>query len=122
MARQTGNPNLKRAENTRLALDKFGKYLVAESRKNLTRRRPPYGRSINNTKTLYNSLKYEVGTGPNSLSFDFLMVEYGEWVDKGRKAGKFPPFQSILNWVKSRRFQFSQLEGKNKGQLEMFQP
>lgn len=121
MARQTGNPNLKRAENTRLALDKFGKYLVAESRKNLTRRRPPYGRSINNTKTLYNSLKYEVGTGPNSLSFDFLMVEYGEWVDKGRKAGKFPPFQSILNWVKSRRFQFSQLEGKNKGQFKSYE-
>ena len=108
----SGNPDLKKAENTRLALDKFGKYLVAESRKNLTRKRPPHGRSINNTKTLYNSLKYEVATGPNSLEFDFLMAEYGEWVDKGRKKGKMPPFGPIYAWAARRRLQFKDGKGK----------
>ena len=89
MARQTGNPNLKKAENTRLALNKFGKYLVAESRKNLTKKKK------NVTGNLYQSLAYEITAGPNSLDFDFLMAEYGEWVDKGRKAGKMPPFGAI---------------------------
>jgi hypothetical protein len=28
----TGKPDLKKAENTKLALDKFGKYLVTQSR------------------------------------------------------------------------------------------
>ena len=63
-----GSPDLKKAENTRLALEKFGKYLVAESRKNLTRKKK------NVTNNLYNSLDYKVTTGPNSLDFDFLMT------------------------------------------------
>lgn len=101
-----GNPNLKKAENTQLALEKFGKYLVAESRKNLTRKKK------NVTNTLYNSLNYEVNVGPNSIEFDFLMKEYGEWVDKGRKAGKMPPFGPIYAWVARRKFQFRDNKGK----------
>jgi hypothetical protein len=111
----SGSPDLKRAENTRLALDKFGKYLVTESRKNLTRKKK------NVTGSLYKSLDYEVSVGPNSIAFDFLMNEYGEWVDKGRKAGKFPPFKSILDWVKARRFQFRELEGRNKGKFKSYE-
>lgn len=106
MARQTGNPNLKKAENTRLALNKFGKYLVAESRKNLTKKKK------NVTGNLYQSLAYEIITGPNSLDFDFLMAEYGEWVDKGRKAGKMPPFGAIYAWTARRRLQFKDNSGK----------
>jgi hypothetical protein len=106
MARQTGNPNLKKAENTRLALNKFGKYLVAESRKNLTKKKK------NVTGNLYQSLDYEITTGPNSLDFDFLMAEYGEWVDKGRKAGKMPPFGAIYAWTARRRLQFKDNSGK----------
>ena len=106
MARQTGNPNLKKAENTRLALNKFGKYLVAESRKNLTKKKK------NVTGNLYQSLAYEITTGPNSLDFDFLMAEYGEWVDKGRKAGKMPPFGAIYAWTARRRLQFKDNSGK----------
>jgi hypothetical protein len=107
--------NLKKAENTRLALDKFGKYLVAESRKNLTRKKK------NVSGSLYKSLSYKLTTGPSSIGFDFLMNEYGEWVDKGRKAGKFPPFNNILDWVKARRFQFRELEGKNKGTFKSYE-
>lgn len=99
-------PDLKKAENTRLALDKFGKYLVAESRKNLTRKKK------NVTRTLYDSLDYDVTTGPNSIDFDFLMAEYGEWVDKGRKAGKMPPFGPIYAWTARRRLQFKDNKGK----------
>lgn len=99
-------PDLKKAENTRLALDKFGKYLVAESRKNLTRKKK------NVTKTLYDSLDYQITTGPNSFDFDFLMAEYGEWVDKGRKAGKMPPFGPIYAWTTRRRLQFKDNKGK----------
>jgi hypothetical protein len=93
-------------ENTKRVLDKFGKYLVKESRKNLTRKKK------NVTNSLYESLDYDVKAMPNSFEFDFLMNEYGEWVDKGRKAGKNPPFTPLRKWVQDRRIQFRSNKGK----------
>jgi len=93
-------------ENTKRVLDKFGKYLVKESRKNLTRKKK------NVTNSLYESLDYDVKAMPNSFEFDFLMNEYGEWVDKGRKAGKNPPFSPLRKWVEDRRIQFRSNKGK----------
>jgi len=58
-----------RSRNTEIALNKFGKYLVTEARKNLTRK------NKNNTKKLYDSLRYEVNVMPNSMNFDFFMEE-----------------------------------------------
>jgi len=95
-----------KGENTKKALDKFGKYLVKESRKNLTRKKK------NVTNSLYESLDYDVKAMPNSFEFDFLMNEYGEWVDKGRKAGKNPPFSPLRKWVEDRRIQFRSNKGK----------
>jgi hypothetical protein len=102
----TGKPDLKKAENTKIALDKFGKYLVAQSRANLTRQKK------NVTKTLYNSLDYEVKVNPKSIEFDFIMEAYGEWVDKGRKPGKMPPFGAIYAWVARRKIQFKDTKTK----------
>jgi len=95
-----------KGENTQKALDKFGKYLVKESRKNLTRKKK------NVTNSLYESLDYDIKAMPNSFEFDFLMNEYGEWVDKGRKAGKNPPFSPLRKWVQDRRIQFRSNKGK----------
>jgi len=99
-----------KGENTQRALDKFGKYLVRESRKNLTRKKK------NVTNSLYESLDYDVKAMPNSFEFDFLMNEYGEWVDKGRKAGKNPPFSPLRKWVQDRRIQFR----SNKGRFQTY--
>ena len=93
-------------DNTKKALEKFGKYLVKESRKNLTRKKK------NVTSSLYDSLDYQVKAMPNSFEFDFLMEEYGEWVDKGRKAGKNPPFSPLRKWVEDRRIQFRDNRGR----------
>jgi len=95
-----------KGENTKKALDKFGKYLVKESKKNLTRKKK------NVTNSLYESLDFDVKAMPNSFEFDFLMNEYGEWVDKGRKAGKNPPFTPLRKWVQDRRIQFRSNKGK----------
>ena len=102
----SGKPDLKKAENTKFALDKFGKYLVQQSRANLTKQKK------NVTKNLYNSLAYETKVNPKSIEFDFLMAEYGEWVDKGRKKGKMPPFGAIYAWVARRKIQFKDVKTK----------
>ena len=63
-------------------LDQFGRYMVRESRKNLTRKgKRDRGR-------LYNSLDYNVEVFPNSFSFEFLMEDYGDFVDQGVKGTK----------------------------------
>jgi hypothetical protein len=93
-------------DNTKKALEKFGKYLVKESRKNLTRKKK------NVANSLYDSLDYQVKAMPNSFEFDFLMEEYGEWVDKGRKAGKNPPFSPLRKWVEDRTIQFRDNRGR----------
>lgn len=96
--------------NTQKALEKFGKYLVTESRKNLTRK------NKNVKGKLYESLSYQVKESANSFEFDFLMEDYGEWVDKGRKAGKNPPFSAIREWVENRKIQFR----SNKGRFQTY--
>lgn len=63
-------------------LDNFGNYLVIESKKNLTRK----GKRDRNK--LYNSLDYNTNVSENSFEFQFLMEDYGEFVDQGVKGTK----------------------------------
>lgn len=47
--------------------------------------------------TLEESIEARIKTN----GFNILMVDYWEAVDKGRKAGKFPPISKIEEWLKS---------------------
>ena len=101
------------------ALNKFAKRVIQQSRSNLTRK----GKNV--SKSLYDSLSYNVETGKNSFSLSISMEEYGQYQDQGVKgavsSAKAPnsPFRfgsgtgrkggltnGILNWVKAKRFQF----------------
>ena len=70
------------------ALNKFAKYVVQQSRTNLTKGQK------NASKGLYNSIGYTVKENPNSFSLAFIMNEYGTFQDKGVK-GKDPSKVSI---------------------------
>ena len=56
-------------------LNKFGKYVIQQSRSNLTRGKK------NVDKKLYNSLDYKIKKKP--LSIEFSMESYGQFQDKG---------------------------------------
>jgi hypothetical protein len=69
------------------ALNAFGKYVIQQSRSNLTKGKPPYG-DKNDTGALYNSLKYEPRQEEGAFLIDFIMEDYGAFVDEGvRGAG-----------------------------------
>jgi hypothetical protein len=70
-------------DETREALNKFAKYVVQQSRSNLTKS------GKNFSKELYNSLGYDVKVSKNSFQLEFLMEDYGIFQDKGVK-GKDP--------------------------------
>ena len=118
-------------KNTSKYLNDFAKYVIQQSRSNLTKG------GKNNQKNLYNSLDKQIEVGANSFRLSFLMEDYGTFVDKGVKgktsSTKAPnsPYkfgtgtgkaggltQGIDKWVKQKRIQFREKEGKGvKGQL-----
>lgn len=63
-------------------LNKFGKYVVQQSKSNLTREDKGGGK-------LYNSIQYTLDTEKDIFILDFLMENYGDFVDQGVK-GKDP--------------------------------
>jgi hypothetical protein len=103
-------------------LNKFGKYVVQQSKSNLSKKKKK------DTSALYNGVKYEVETGnrTTTLRFDFGTAnDYWEFVDKGVKgvssSTKAPnsPFKfgtgtgkkggltnGINGWVARKRIQF----------------
>ena len=112
-------------EETREALNKFAKYVIQQSRSNLTKS------DKNVSKELYNSLDYDLTVSKNSFSLSLLMEDYGIFQDKGVKgktsSAKAPnsPFRfgsgtgkkggltnGIDKWVRRRRFQFRDKKGK----------
>ena len=64
------------------ALERFGKYVVQQSKSNLTRQKKGGG-------SLYNSIKDNLDEEQNAFLLDFIMESYGEFVDKGVR-GKNP--------------------------------
>jgi hypothetical protein len=103
-------------------LDKFGKFIVQQSRSNLTKA------GKKDKGNLYKSISYEAKENKNSFELTFFMEPYGTFVDKGVKgvksSSKAPnsPYkfgtgsgreggltEGINGWVKRKRFQFKDL-------------
>jgi hypothetical protein len=64
-------------KNTKEYLNAFAKYVIQQSRSNLTKG------GKNSTKDLYNSLDKQIEVGANSFRLAFLMEDYGKFIDKG---------------------------------------
>ena len=105
-------------KNTKEYLNAFAKYVIQQSRSNLSKQ------NKNVDKKLYNSLDNEIEVGANSFRLAFLMEDYGTFQDKGVSGtkkkyntpfsykSKKPPLKPITEWVTKRRFQFRKDNGK----------
>lgn len=49
---------------------------------------------------LLNNIEYEITRGDFTFTIYVKMRDYWYYVENGRKAGKMPPIQNILDWVK----------------------
>jgi len=97
-------------------LNDFAKYVIQQSRSNLTKG----NKNVN--KKLYNSLDSQIEASANSFRLTFLMESYGEFQDKGVSGtkkkyntpfsytNKRPPIKPIEDWVTKKRFQFRNRE------------
>ena len=66
-----------KTENLERYLNSFGKYIVKQSRTNLTKAKKA------DTKGLYNSINFKVVTDAKGFTVQFFMKDYGTFVDKG---------------------------------------
>jgi hypothetical protein len=107
-------------QNTKESLNKFAKYVIQQSRSNLSKNKK------NVSSDLYGSLGYDLKVNPNSFSLEFYMADYGQFVDQGvsgikRKyntpfsyTNKKPPMQPLADWAKARRIRLRDEKGKYK--------
>jgi len=91
--------------NVKEELNRFAKYVISQSRANLTRGKK------NSSKDLYNSLDSEVKVSKNSFELSFLMEDYGVFQDKGVSGvkkkyntpysytSKMPPPSKMDKWI-----------------------
>ncbi len=116
-------------KNLQTELQSFGKYVVQQSRSNLTKQKH------NVSKELYNSIHYKLEEKNGNFDLAFIMDEYGTFLDKGVKGAnpslvkggkqkggnspysfrnKRPPMQPIADWAKKRNIRLRDKEGKFK--------
>lgn len=82
--------------NTQEALNKFAKYVIKQARTNLTKKKK------NASGNLYKSLDYDLTVSKNSFSLEFIMDEYGVFIDEGVRGSK-----SVYPESAQSRFEFS---------------
>jgi len=71
-----------KTDNIERYLNSFGKYIVKQSRTNLTKGKK------NVSKELYNSISFKVITDADGFSVQFYMADYGTFIDKGVSGNK----------------------------------
>lgn len=103
-------------------IDKFGSRIVDLARINLgatyTAKRSngkTYRKRIDSSGSLRKSLKYKVKTRGEDGRFisgrlEFSMLEYGKYVDAGRKPGKGIPLDPLIKWIKKKPIRLRDLE------------
>jgi hypothetical protein len=52
------------------------------------------------TGELIRSLSYTITYNGADLDIEFSMAEHGEFVERGRRPGKFPPISNISDWAR----------------------
>jgi hypothetical protein len=115
------------ADNLKKVLDDYGKYVVQQAKSNLTKDVNKYGGNKGGGP-LYNSIEYKPTYEPNYFLLDFLMEDYGPFVDKGvrGKTSTYPETAAALSqfrygsgtgpvggltrgvnkWIKQKKFQW----------------
>lgn len=111
-------------------LEEFFKAVRKQARQNLSKgtKLQRKKRPINNTKKLYNSIKYEkLYENKNGIAYGLFMEDYGDYIDQGVKGTKSnyrvnkntpfqfkkqPPSTALEGWSKAKNIRFRDLKGR----------
>ena len=111
-------------------LEEFFKAVKKQARQNLSKgtKLQRKKRPINNTKRLYNSIKYEkLFESKDGIAYGMSMLDYGDYIDSGVKGTKSnyrvnkntpfkyksqPPSTALGGWAKAKNIRFRDLKGR----------
>ena len=96
-------------KNVQQELNRFAKYVIQQSRTNLTKGKK------NSSKALYNSLGYNIELTQKGAELGFSMEQYGEFQDKGVRG------KTSSNKAPNSPFKFGSGTGKKGGLTEAMQ-
>lgn len=109
-------------------LEKLGNMFINFYKQKLTEKIYPFGnpniRGLSNkiaSGSLYRSMKSRVVETEDGLMLEMEYNDYLKYVNRGRKPGKMPPVQAILQWVKERKLKKRDKKGRfaKGGQLSL---
>lgn len=83
-------------EKTIDVLNRYGELLVNDYKDRLDRE------NITASGKLRDSVKYIVNYNDSVMELNLSLEDYWYYVENGRKAGKFPPIDKILSWIKAK--------------------
>ena len=113
-----------------ILLNLFGERVVRKAQINIGASRPytnsrgkTYRKRIDNTGRLRNSLDSDVTVRDEEgrfkkASIEFMMADYGDVVDKGRRPGKGIPQAPLIAWLKNEPVKPRGKDGKFKAQSD----
>lgn len=93
-------------DNLEKALNEIGRDLVKE----LTNQLIKADKSA--TGNLINSLDYQVVETIDGFFINLLASPYLKYVDEGRRPGKMPPPNKLINWIDQKSIRFTNKRGK----------
>lgn len=79
--------------NTQTVLEEYGQRVVEAYKAQL------HSRGKHATGKLANEVTYKVRKAGTMISVVLHLADYWKYVEKGRKAGKFPPLDAIRKWI-----------------------
>ncbi len=97
-----------------LILQKRVRLEINIKRRKKRRNGKSYTTQINASGDMAQSIepKIRYGTGNKPPTLDIVGNEYAEFVNDGRKAGKFTPIAPLMNWIKVKPLKLRDTDGK----------
>lgn len=93
-------------ENLRQTLEECGREFVNRYRSNLS------SNGHIATGNLANSVNYEIVDNGDVISIELNLADYWQYVEDGRRSGKFPPLDKILDWIRVKQILPTEINGK----------
>lgn len=93
-------------EHLTAELEALGQEIISRYKQNLA----DNGHSA--TGNLANTATFTIITSVGQIGIELSLADYWKYVEEGRSKGKFPPLDSIQNWIKAKSILPREINGK----------
>ncbi len=101
-------------ENIQNTLETWGAKIVAALKAAIPPEKDP-------DQSLSNSISFSINYAGFPIVFELQLADYYQFIDQGRKPGKFPPPDVIAKWIQNKKLNIIQKSGlksiKNQNQM-----